>query len=108
MIYRRPSVLSIDFAGGGAHLAVHRLDFISLHITTHKRGRRVRFRGGRYRLNNSTLKSSLSMGGTFRAPAEFQDSDFVFVFLFLFLEKAIKMLLRCILSVIFHPSRFKL
>ena len=40
------------------------------------------------------------MGGTFHATARFQDSDFF--------EKAIKMLLRCILSVIFQPSGFKL
>ena len=40
------------------------------------------------------------MDGTIQATARFQDSDFF--------RKAVKMVLRCILSVIFHLSGFKL
>ena len=40
------------------------------------------------------------MGGTLQASAGFQDSDFF--------HKGIKLVSRCILSVIFHPSGFKL
>ena len=41
------------------------------------------------------------MGGTFQATAGFQDSVFVF-------QKAIKVVLRCILSVIFRLSEYNL
>ena len=42
------------------------------------------------------------MGGTFHVAARFQDSDICII------QKAIKMVLRCILSVVSHLSGFKL
>ena len=53
-----------------------------------------------YCLSLHPSESNYSTGGTFLAIARFKDSDFF--------QKAIKMVLRCILNVILHLSGFKL
>ena len=48
----------------------------------------------------AALELRVCMGGTFQTTARFQDSDSF--------QKALKMVLRCILSVIFHLLGFRL